>query len=122
MTRPVSQPQTLHVTAEWRRKLRVWLASNDLTATAVATTAAHALLECDHGATVYVPPPTGAHRITFSIPEELHRRVIAETTSNGPNALWTHGIRTIRDFYLVALDNHIAADTATADTQPTTAH
>jgi len=50
--------------------------------------------------------------VSFSVPEELHRRVTASVTDSSEHALWSHGIRTIRDFYLVALSQHITSNAA----------
>ena len=104
-----TQPQSLRVTATWRRTLRIWLAKHDLTGVGdIATTAATTLLQRDHGTNIYVPPRTGEQRVNFSIPDALHNEVLAAVIEHpDTNKLYAHGIRSVRDFYLVALDQHI---------------
>ena len=105
---------SLQVSGDFRRDLRVWLALHDRTASATAAEAAETLLDAEHDGIVYVPPPPGTHRISFSVPDALHRRIIANLNDSSDHALWSHGIRTIRDFYLVALSQHINSN-ATAN-------
>ena len=103
---------SLQVSSDFRRDLRVWLAQHDRTASATAAEAAETLLGAEHDGIVYVPPPPGTHRVSFSVPKALHRRVIASVNDSSEHALWSHGIRTIRDFYLVALSQHITSNAA----------
>ena len=103
------QPQSLRVTAAWRRDLRVWLATHDLSISDIAEPAALALLNRDHGDTVYIPPQAGQQRVFFSIPDQLHTHITDIVLNAEPRPLWRHGIRSLRDFYLVALDQHITA-------------
>ena len=49
-----TQAQSLRVTAEWRRHLRVWLANHDLSATDIAARSAEELLTRNHGTAVYI--------------------------------------------------------------------
>ncbi len=104
------QPQSLRVTADWRRDLRIWLATHDLSIGDIAEPAALALLNRDHGDTVYIPPQAGQQRVFFSIPDETHARIQHVVLNPEHRPLWPHGIRSLRDFYLVAIDQHIAAD------------
>ncbi|TSD93491.1 hypothetical protein FOV72_19720 [Gordonia rubripertincta] len=101
------QPQSLRVAPSWRRGLRVWLAEHDLSIGDIAEQASTEFLARDHGATIYVPPPSGEQRVSFSVPDELHARITAMVHDTNPPPLWSHGIRSLRDFYLVALDLHI---------------
>lgn len=102
------QPQSLRVTPTWRRGLRIWLATRDLSISDIAEPAALALLNRDHGDTIYIPPEAGQQRVFFSVDDELHARIADLVLSPDPRPLWPHGIRSLRDFYLVALDQHIA--------------
>jgi hypothetical protein len=107
----VSRAQSHRVDSEWRRKLRVWLAEHDLTTQDIAAAAATDLLHRDHTGTIYLPPPAGDTSVHFTVPDELHTQITAAVTRDvGPHPLWAHGIRSLRDFYLVALDRHMTAD------------
>ena len=77
-----TQAQSLRVTAEWRRHLRVWLANHDLSATDIAARSAEELLTRNHGTAVYIPPPAGDSRLNFDIPAELHARVVDAVTTD----------------------------------------